>query len=263
MSESTNKAKRDQAIKRNGVLMLDGWKLIATMCPICNSALLRKDNNYMCTYCDLPIIRENDTNQNKIASFQNNSMASNLNKYVENLNFVDEDITDEPYEFHSLEEMKKEYDKKRGKQVNSVSSLLGEKLLAGWTLLGECCSSDQCEGTPLMRNLEGLRYCVSCKKTYIDETKSEPNGTDNLSKSVIFANNPVVNEYKQTKSPDVRIYQDMENAPYLDYSPPEEDDASNLIGEKLLLGWALLDKTCNGNCKGYTPLMRNKSGRVS
>ena len=53
----TSKNPKD-SIKRTGELLLSGWKLLNTMCPICNTALLSKKDNLRCPMCDLPIVTE-------------------------------------------------------------------------------------------------------------------------------------------------------------------------------------------------------------
>ena len=45
---------------RTGELMLSGWTLLATHCPICNSALLRKQNQTKCAFCNMPVLIESD-----------------------------------------------------------------------------------------------------------------------------------------------------------------------------------------------------------
>ena len=40
--------------------MLSGWTLLATHCPICNSALLRKQNQTKCAFCNMPVLIESD-----------------------------------------------------------------------------------------------------------------------------------------------------------------------------------------------------------
>jgi uncharacterized Zn finger protein (UPF0148 family) len=69
--------------------------------------------------------------------------------------------------FQSLEEAKKEYDRKNRKQQDTVSGLIGQYMLKGWTLLGAQCP--KCEATPLMRQGKGPRYCVSCKEQVHEE----------------------------------------------------------------------------------------------
>lgn len=50
------------------------------------------------------------------------------------------------------------------------SEALGEKLLQGWTMLGEACPNEECQGVPLMRERKSKRMlCVSCNTFYIVE----------------------------------------------------------------------------------------------
>lgn len=37
----------------------------------------------------------------------------------------------------------------------------------------------------------------------------------------------------------------------------EIDDVSHLLSQKMLQGWALLDKVCEVGCQGDTPLLRD------
>jgi uncharacterized Zn finger protein (UPF0148 family) len=47
------------------------------------------------------------------------------------------------------------------------SALLGEKLLQGWTMLGDTCVRAGCEGVPLMRDRKTKRMlCVACNTQY-------------------------------------------------------------------------------------------------
>lgn len=38
--------------------MLGGWKMLATHCPICNSALLQKELKVQCASCNMPVMTE-------------------------------------------------------------------------------------------------------------------------------------------------------------------------------------------------------------
>jgi hypothetical protein len=46
------------SIKRTGELLLSGWKLLNSACPVCNTALLSKGENLRCPMCDLPVVTE-------------------------------------------------------------------------------------------------------------------------------------------------------------------------------------------------------------
>ncbi|RKP23067.1 hypothetical protein SYNPS1DRAFT_31238 [Syncephalis pseudoplumigaleata] len=56
-------------------------------------------------------------------------------------------------------------------QQADVSRLLGEKMLQGWTLMEAACQSSECIGVPLMKDLQGRLYCVSCQKTSDDAAR--------------------------------------------------------------------------------------------
>ena len=38
--------------------MLGGWRMLATHCPLCNSALLQKDLKVQCPSCNMPVMTE-------------------------------------------------------------------------------------------------------------------------------------------------------------------------------------------------------------
>lgn len=38
--------------------MLSGWRMLATHCPICNSALLQKELKVQCASCNMPVMTE-------------------------------------------------------------------------------------------------------------------------------------------------------------------------------------------------------------
>ena len=39
-------------------MMLSGWKMLATHCPICNSALLQKELKVQCASCNMPVMTQ-------------------------------------------------------------------------------------------------------------------------------------------------------------------------------------------------------------
>lgn len=79
----------------------------------------------------------------------------------------------------SLEEMKKEYDLTHRRR-EEVSAKMGDKMLAGWTMLARTCPRPECQGTPLMqaRGPEPRTVlCVSCDSTGPDTDTDLGNGT--------------------------------------------------------------------------------------
>jgi len=65
----------------------------------------------------------------------------------------------------SLEDAKKEYDRKH-RRIDTISSRLGEKMLAGWTLLGATCPEPECCSSPLMSIPGGVIICVGCDQIF-------------------------------------------------------------------------------------------------
>ena len=297
---------------RTGELMLSGWTLLATHCPICNSALLRKQNQTKCAFCNMPVLMESDyeghyesennaaTNNNaagvggvggggttsspqsqyftdrswmfrdateasRPATISNTSPVTRgssaaraglssddsedsrvddrklgnqqriryhiISHLLQNLSYTlsthpfnislntpissrslthpltnsstSGSISQPVYEYKndnginttpspsrpsypsptgemnksgakdvparlappSLEDAKKEYDRKH-RRIDTISSRLGEKMLAGWTLLGATCPEPECCSSPLMSIPGGVIICVGCDQVF-------------------------------------------------------------------------------------------------
>jgi len=50
-----------------------------------------------------------------------------------------------------------------GAKKKDISGLIGQKLLQGWTMLGEVCPNDSCPGVPLMRDSQKKVFLFSCR----------------------------------------------------------------------------------------------------
>eukprot|EP00727_Mastigamoeba_balamuthi_P009799 m51a1_g5441 hypothetical protein (202) ;mRNA; f:180525-181359 len=60
--------------------------------------------------------------------------------------------------------------KREKSRSDLISEQLGQKLLQGWTMLGECCPNPECPGVPLMREKATRKMlCVACNTTYVVE----------------------------------------------------------------------------------------------
>lgn len=238
--------KKDLTIKKTGELLLNGWKMLQLICPLCSSPLMEKGKECCCPSCNLPILRNNE-----ISPF--NSPPENKEELKE------------IKKFQSLEEVKKEYDKNQIKQ-KLISSKIGEKLLIGWTLLAKECEICQ---TPLMSFKGGPLYCALCDtmKT-IESEKKGNNKLENKSeeKKIENKNKIEVESIELSKAaellaniPILEAEYNDENITSLEGEDPSEliEEASQLIGEKLLLGWTLLDESCEDACQGNVPLMKD------
>lgn len=105
----TDEARREIGIDRIGSYLLKGWVLTDTPCSRCSIPTMRsksKDILGFCVLCD---------DQDQIPPIQTSEAPA-------------EELV-EP-----------------AKPENTVSQMLGQKLLQGWTMLQECCMNDACNG---------------------------------------------------------------------------------------------------------------------
>ena len=141
--------------------------------------------------------------------------------------------------FASLEESKKEYDRARkSSSADKVSSLLGEKMLAGWTLMSQSCPTQGCGGTPLVRQAaDGAAahlLCVSCNGRYIKDVGDRLIKVSDLGKAAAAAAVPTskmkaessigAGEYGSDSS--MRPLYDMSDAPILKSFQEDKNDPS-------------------------------------
>lgn len=88
-------------------MMLSGWKMLATHCPICYSALLAKDKLMQCASCNVPVMtqeqydsgKENDGSCNNTVNSKNavnNSAPGGGNSVVFNTNYNTNDLYESP-----------------------------------------------------------------------------------------------------------------------------------------------------------------------
>lgn len=53
---------------------------------------------------------------------------------------------------------------------HGVDKKLADLMMRGWTLLAESCPMETC-GCPLMRNLDGQKYCCGCEMWHFDKDR--------------------------------------------------------------------------------------------
>lgn len=155
-----------EGIKRTGDMMLTGWKMLSRSCPICTFPLMGKDTKLHCPGCNIPVIMdESEISTNSqyyaggLATIPENSMTlgvaaegsskdENTDDFQVKENKIERNIqTLKPSDnILSAEHIRKEFDISRVK-MNEVSAKLGDRMLAGWTLLASHCSNDACKGT--------------------------------------------------------------------------------------------------------------------
>jgi len=202
---------------------------------------MSKLGNMHCPGCDLPVRFEAAVHEEEQGVYEDEG--------------EDGDDVNEP---QSMEEMKKEYDA-RNKARDVISKKLGDKMMVGWTLLGDSCAKPECSGTPLVSSPKepGRLLCVSCDQYY---TKSSTTGAVEPTSSSVPAPATTATATatpKVTGTPSWLV----SDAPILDFSRPREQDSSSRIADKLLKGWAMLNEMCaQPGCDGAVPLMRDATG---
>lgn len=236
-ASSDLKASPKETISRTGKMMLEGWRLLAQVCPICNSPLMSKQDKLHCPGCDMPVRYESEAESQQ-----------NPDEYYED--------ADEAIEPQSFEEMKKEYDL-INRSRDAVSKKLGEKMLAGWTLLGASCTRSACSGTPLMHSIKDplKLVCVCCDGEYVQTSF----GTI---EAAAPSQNPLVTAWHEPASaaPSSTTWS-ISDAPILDFSKEKsKTDSSSRLSEKLIKGWAMLNEVCSNAGCGSMPLMRDLAG---
>ncbi|CAO3645761.1 unnamed protein product [Cunninghamella echinulata] len=155
-----------------------------------------------------------------------------------------------------------------------ATSLLGTYLLQGWIMTDIICSKDNC-GVPLMRSKDGLiQFCVT-HDTLPTSMNSKPGSTSNI--NTLSTTN--INERFNSSTNEVRTNEFLEvnttasvtttndNKNMDDFRLKEERReqsslASQLIGQKMLQRWVLLNETCpNDDCYAI-PLIRHPTDKT-
>jgi len=132
-------------------LMLEGWKMMETLCPVspCNNPLLAKGAEIFCPGCGQAFVTEANAVEQGYTSNNPAGASPESRRGIGQVTDSDE---------------AQAWAAKR----DAASKLMGEKMLAGWTMLAECCSLPHCHGIPLMRERKsGDVYCVCCERTIV------------------------------------------------------------------------------------------------
>jgi len=174
--------------------------------------------------------------------------------------------------FTSLEEMKKEYDKKN-KARDAISAKLGERMLSGWIMLNRVCENDQCSSTPLMCKSSDKAHmeCVACGTVWTEDESGDLVSTaaafaaqPKAAPAPVSLRTPASSADSASTALDSHFSRlNQSDAPILNLFQRSDPNApSELLAAKMLKGWALLEQCCQKDgCVGI-PLMRDKAGVV-
>ena len=126
----------------------------------------------------------------------------------------------------------------------AAAPTLASLMLAGWTLLGDVCPVEGCH-TPLVRSRDGKTHlCAKCNR----DTRTDARGAPALA----------------TRQAEERAAREAA-MPRLAPPPPgvaKRENAAEAIAQKMLRGWALLDRHCPREECGHCPLVRNREKTV-
>ncbi|KAJ1980546.1 hypothetical protein H4R34_002417 [Dimargaris verticillata] len=160
--------------------MLKGWVLTDTECPNgCGVPLVRtKDNSQsVCVRCAAaPTQTNRETDHYRPTGHSARSREAELKPEPERSTMAQPrrgSLGDGAGSTSSLSPKPEALDAAAARRAKSdeIAQLISDRLLAGWTLLGEYCPNPTCETTPLIRLRKGPRYCVSCESTILTEAE--------------------------------------------------------------------------------------------
>ncbi|KNC98200.1 uncharacterized protein SPPG_06602 [Spizellomyces punctatus DAOM BR117] len=173
MTKAESEVRQDKGSSRLGTYMLQGWVLTDEPCPVpgCNIPLVRSKDRArkLCVLCDDPEHPHPPPSAKPESNVETTSVVNEITEEEEeelaNI-LAEEDRTTPSNQVGETQDQ--EFARIRREQGNKASRLLGQKMLAGWTLLDENCPNGTCYGVPLVRNRQKQNYCVICERSYVD-----------------------------------------------------------------------------------------------
>lgn len=270
---------RKESIKRSGALLLAGWKMLASTCPVCSNALFSKGDEMRCAYCDLPV-RIASANDH-VEERSSNIVAGVATSAAEEVK--QPEVRSTPVLAAATSTVFDEQELQRRKQLDQASKLLGEKMLQGWTMLAQYCPDfTKCRGTPLMRERNSpFALCVCCNQKYDVTpagdvlpfgTRPAEGGDQGKPPLSTEIGRPSVDaEVEDDDGDDDALFQDDEPIFDLRKIPRLQEvdgpeDSSMRLSNLMLRGYTLLSETCPiaRSCDGNVPLVREPgTGKVS
>jgi uncharacterized Zn finger protein (UPF0148 family) len=242
--------------------MLDGWKMLSMHCPVegCGTPLVesKKNGEIYCVKCKAVCMTEEQAKQaGKLlpdASSSSNSDTKSEPEVVrdappidvDDADAADDDLMDSDEPLLTPEEWEQHRQKR-----DAASAKIGKYLMQGYTMLSAVC--ELCSTTPLLQAKgQTSSFCVLCSESSTDSAK-QPAAIAAGSSSTAAAAAP------PTQQPEAVAVQ--QRRAYAQSAEPDAVDASALLAEKMLIGWAMLSSCCPAHgCN--TPLMRDRQGQT-
>ncbi|KAJ3081890.1 hypothetical protein HDU99_004312 [Rhizoclosmatium hyalinum] len=212
------KTRRDIGVERMGTYMLGGWVLTDSSClePGCNMPTFRSKDKTRLNFCclchdpkqPLPPVEAEAVSESEVQAEQ---VEPDLAEEDDQ-----DDIRPPPISHNSTES-------------DRVSALMGQKLLAGWTMLSATCP--KCHITPLMEKAGHASVCVKCGS---DSTASvqvvQPSKFAKITETIKIQRGPKEqdNTEEEMKEDDEEFWNELlESAPPSKYTvvpPPNTND---------------------------------------
>ncbi|KAJ1959204.1 hypothetical protein IWQ62_004704 [Dispira parvispora] len=171
MSENT----LDSVTRRMSEYMLKGWVLTDQECPNGCGVPLMRTKDHSETFCAGCV--GNEANPQESGPGLQTGLTMSMSHVVP-------DVPPEVIELEDLEtssDVQKELvasnaenleaSKVRREQSERTTQRLAEKMLQGWTLLGDACPNPRCIGTPLVQPKNGPKQCVTCDSLVMDDAE--------------------------------------------------------------------------------------------
>jgi uncharacterized Zn finger protein (UPF0148 family) len=245
--------------------MLDGWKMLSMHCPVegCGTPLVesKKNGEIYCVKCKAVCMTEQQAKQaGKFlpADIGGNSSSNSDTKSepevvrdappvdLSDADAADDDLINSDEPLLTPEEWEQHRQKR-----DAASAKIGKYLMQSYTMLSAVC--ELCSTTPLLQAKgQTSSFCVLCSEENTGSTK-QPVATTTGSTPVAAAAAAAPPKQRH------EAVAEQQRKVYAQSAEPDAVDASALLAEKMLIGWAMLSSCCPAHgCN--TPLMRDRQG---
>ncbi|XP_022061934.2 protein ZNRD2 isoform X3 [Acanthochromis polyacanthus] len=168
-------------------MALNGEKFVVAC--FCKDSKWTSRSHYHCPHCKFraftrsAVFKKHLKSKHGIQSHMRREKASMIYKKVENSTGESKDEQmgvlkelqswegDEDFEWEPPSEAEMKVIQARRERQDKISKLMGDYLLKGYKMLGDCC--DVC-GTILLQDRQQKKYCVSCQELDSDIDKDNP-----------------------------------------------------------------------------------------
>ncbi|KAJ1652266.1 hypothetical protein IWQ61_007359 [Dispira simplex] len=165
----------DNITRRMSEYMLKGWVLTDQECPNGCGVPLMRTKDHSETFCAGCVGNEanpegSDTSLQTNATVSTSHIVPDVPSQLIELE-VPETSPDVHKEAATLTTANLESSKIQREPSERTAQLLAEKMLNGWTLLGDACPNPQCFGTPLVQPKDGPKQCVTCDSLVMNDVE--------------------------------------------------------------------------------------------